>query len=75
MELFDQDEAAVAEEEGAEEAEREQEELGLRRGRKAGPLRKGHSGCWRGCSGGTSVTGGAAEVVEAEVHWCVQCEQ
>ena len=32
-------------ERGAREAEREREELGLPRGRKAGPLRRGDSGC------------------------------
>ena len=37
--MFDLDEAAMSEGEGAEETERDQEKLGLRRGRKAGPLR------------------------------------
>ena len=60
----------MSEGEGAEETEREQEKLGLRGGRKAGPLRRGHSGCWRGRRGGTAGTGGAAE---AEVQWYIQC--
>ena len=33
--MFDQDDAAITEGEGAEETEREQEKLGLRGGRKA----------------------------------------
>ena len=41
----------MSEGEGAEETEREQEKLDLRGGRKAGPLRMGDSGCWRGCRG------------------------
>ena len=65
----------MSEGEGAEETEREQEKLGLRGGRKAGPLRRGDSGCWRGCRGGMAGTEGAAEVAEAGVHWCVQCAQ
>ena len=48
----------MSEGEGAEETEGEQEKLGLRGGRKAGPLRRGHSGCWRGHRGGTAGTGG-----------------
>ena len=58
----------MSEGEGVEETEREQEMLGFRR-RKAGPLRRGHSGCWRGRRGGTSGTGGAAEVAKAGVYW------
>ena len=70
--LFDQDEAAMSEGKGPEETEREQEKLGIRGRRKSGPLRRGHSGCWRGRRGGMSGTGGAAEVVEAGVHsWVV----
>ena len=41
----------MSEGEGAGETEREQEKLGLRGGRKAGPLRRGDSGYWRGCGG------------------------
>ena len=55
--MFDQDEAAMSEREGAEETEREQEKLGLRGGRTAWPLRRGRRGCWRGRRGGTSGTG------------------
>ena len=74
--MFDQDEAAMSEGEGAGETEREQEKLGLRGGRKAGPLRRGHIGYWRGHRGATAGTGGAAEIAqEAGVHWCVQCSQ
>ena len=65
----------MSEGEGAEETEREQEKLGLRGVRKAGPFRRGHSGCWRGRRGGTVGTGWAAEVVETGVHWCIQCAQ
>ena len=71
LSLFDQDEAAMSEVEGAEETEREQEKLGLQGGRKARPLRR----CWRGRRGGAAGTGGAAKVVEAGVLWCVQCAQ
>ena len=60
LQLFDQDEAAMSEEEGAEETEKEQDKLGLRGGRKAGPLQRGDSGYCRGCIGGTSGTAGAA---------------
>ena len=60
LELFDQDEAAMREGEGAEETERAQEKLGRREGRK---LRRGKSACWRGRRGGTAGIGGAAEVV------------
>ena len=57
--VIDQDEAARwAGEGGAREAEREQEKLGLRGGRKAGPLRRGNSGYWRGCRRGTAGTAG-----------------
>ena len=42
--MIDQDKAARSAGEGAKEAEREQVKLGLRRGRKAGPLRRGDSG-------------------------------
>ena len=48
------------------------EKLGLRGGTKAGSLRRGDSGYWRGCGGGTAGTGRAAE---AGVHWCIQCVQ
>ena len=41
-EFLDQDEAAKSERVGAEETEREHEKLGLRGGRKAGPLRRAH---------------------------------
>ena len=61
--------------EGAEEIERELEKLGLRGEKKAGPLRRGGSGCWRGHRGGTAGTGGAVEVVEVGVCRCVQCAQ
>jgi len=73
--LFDQDEAAMSEGEGAEETEREQEKLGLRGGRKAGSLRRGAQQVLEGRRGGTAGTGGAVEVVEAGVRWCVQCAQ
>ena len=73
--MFDQDYAAMSAGEGAEEIEREQNKLGLRGGRKAGPLRRGHSRHWRGRREGTAGTGGGAEVVEAGVNWCVQCAQ
>ena len=63
----------MSEGEGAEETEREQEKLGLRGGRKAGPLGRGHRGCWKGHREGTAGTAGAAEAVEAGVYWCVQC--
>ena len=66
--MFDQDETAMSDREGAEETEREQEKLSLLGGRKAGPLRRGDSGCWRSRRGGTAGTGGAAEVAEAGVH-------
>ena len=62
----------MSEGEEAEETLREQEKLGLRGERKYGPLRRGHNGCWRGRRGGTAGTGGAAEVAEAAVRWCVQ---
>ena len=42
----------MSEGEVAEETEREPEKLGLRGGRRAGPLRMGDSGCWRGRRGG-----------------------
>ena len=65
--MFDQDVVAISEGEGAGEADMEQEKGGLRGGRKAEPLRKGQSECWRGCwrarREGTSGTGGAAKVV------------
>ena len=48
----------MSEGEEAEETERKQEKLGLRGGRKAGPLRRGHGGFWRGRRGGTSDAGG-----------------
>ena len=54
--MSDQDEAAMSDGEEAEEPEREQEKQGLRR-RKAGPLRRWHSGCWRGRRGETAGTG------------------
>ena len=73
--MFDQDEAAMSEGEGAEETERGQEKLGLRGRKKAGPVRRGDSGCWRRCGGGTAGSGGAAKVAEAGVHWCGQCTQ
>ena len=73
--MIDQDEAARSVGEGANEIERELNKLGLRGGRKAGPLRRENSRYWSGCRGGTAGTGGAAEVVEAGVHWCVQCTQ
>ena len=38
-------------------------------------LRWGDSGCCRCCREGTAGTGGATEVAEAGVHWCVQCAQ
>ena len=55
----------MSEGEEAEDTEREQEKLGLERGRKAGPLGRGHSGCWRARRRGASGTGGVAEVLEA----------
>ena len=55
----------MSEGEGAGYTERDQEKLGVQRGRKPEPSRRGHSGCCRGRRGGTSGTGGAAEVVEA----------
>ena len=55
----------MSEGEGAEETERVQEKLGLRGGWKAGPLRRGHSGCWRGRRGGTSGTGGRSALVRS----------
>ena len=51
LQLIDQDKAARSSGEGAKETEREQEKLGLRGGRKAGPLRRGGSMYWRGCRG------------------------
>ena len=65
----------MTEPEGAQEREREQEKLGLGGGRKSSPLRMGDSGCWKGHRSRTAGTGGAAEVAEAGVHWCVQCAQ
>ena len=65
----------MQEEEETEGTERKQEKLGLRGGRKTGPLRMGNSECWRGCRGGTVGTGGAAEVAKARLHWCIQCAQ
>ena len=47
----------MSEGEGAEDTHREPEKLGLRRERKAGPLRMGDSGCWRGRRGGTAGSG------------------
>ena len=41
----------MSEAEGSEETEREHEKLGLQEGRKAGSLRRGHSGYWRGRRG------------------------
>ena len=69
--MFDRNEAAMTEREGAEEMERDQEKLGLRRVRKAGPLRRGHSRCRRSRRGATAGTGGAAEAAEAGVYWWV----
>ena len=43
LRLMDQDEAARSVGEGEEETERQGEKLGLRGGRKAGPLRRGDS--------------------------------
>ena len=63
----------MSEGDGAKEAERQQEKLGLRGGSTSGPLSREHGGCWRGRGGGAPGTGGAAEVVEAGVRWCVQC--
>ena len=42
-------------ERGAREAERELKNLGIRGGRKAGPLRRGDSGYWRGCRGRSAL--------------------
>ena len=64
--MIDQDEAARSAGEGRKK-QREQEKLGLRGGRKAGPL-KGNSGYWRGCGGVTASTGGAAEAAEVKVR-------
>ena len=41
----------MSEGEGGEEIEREQEKLGLRGGKKIGPLKRGDRGYWRGCGG------------------------
>ena len=49
------DEAAISEEEGLEETEREQEKLGLRGGRQAGTLRRGDSGAGGAAEGGQRV--------------------
>ena len=46
-------------ERGAKEAHTEREKLGLRGGRKAGPLRRGDSGYWRDCSVGTAGIAGS----------------
>ena len=43
-------------------------------GGKLGP-EEGAQRVLEGRRGGTAGTGGAAEVVEAGVHWCVQCAQ
>ena len=40
------------------ETERGQEKLSLRKGRKAGPLRRGNSRYWMGCKGGQRVLEG-----------------
>ena len=50
--MTDQDEAAGSAREEAREAEREREKLGLRGGRKAGPLRRGDSGYGGAAEGG-----------------------
>ena len=56
----------MAEGEGAEETEREQEKLDLRGGRKAGPLSRGDSRCWRGCRGERQVQEGLRRLQRQE---------
>ena len=53
---------------GKETTKREEEKLGHLGGKKAGPLRMGHSGCWRDRRGGAASTGGGAEVAEVGMH-------
>ena len=65
--MIDQDEAARPAGEEAKETQREQVKVGLQGGRKAGPLRRGGSGYWRGCRGGQWVLGGCtAEIAVLE---------
>ena len=46
-------------------------ELGLRGGRKAGPLRMGHRGCWRGAAEGERlVLEGLRRLRGQEVETC-----
>ena len=73
--MINEDEAARSAGEEAKETERVQEKLGLREGRKAGPVRRGGRGYWRDRGGGTAGTGEAAGAAEAGVHWCLQCVQ
>ena len=64
--MIDQDEAARSVGEGAKETEREQEKLGLQIGKKAGPLKRGDNGHWRGYGGRSALVRSVCTVMQVE---------